>query len=203
MPQEERLEGIPKPWIKFLARLESEYKTVQVVEWKAIHLLSHVLKRYEELYKLKYALPIKGAPSKCSEMFMMNKLFIMLNTIDARKVKEYIDWVFEKKIIPRRMKITKLSLFIAPGVTNEFLQQVKKTNTITRSSVVQAAYKEIANELGLEIETYGDLAFILKAIDRDMAKEDIDKVKKSSGYILIKNLEMVGLNLDTLRKLES
>jgi len=194
---------ISKPWQKFLSRLEKEYKTIPQNEWKAIHILSYICERYERLYKIKYVVAIaKAAPSKCTEMFIVNKLFFMLNTIDAVKVKDYVDWVFDKKIIPKKMRINKLSLFIAAGITNEYLLETKKAKRLTRSLPVQPSYIAIANELGIQIETYGDLAFLLLALEKDM-KNDLDAAKKTNNYLLLKNLEIVGLNWDSLRNLEA
>ena len=92
------------------------------------------------------------------------------------------------------MKPKTLGLFITGGIINEYLQEQKKSQTITRSTPVQPAYKEIANQLGISISSYSDLCFLLKAVERDNDKQ-------SNNYVLLKNLEMCGLNLEKLRNI--
>lgn len=196
------VDALSKAWQKFLVRLESEFKITPEEDWKAIHLLSYFLQRYEEHFRLKFSLSLKGAPGKCTEMFMINKTFLMLNTNNPKIVKNYVDWIYEKKIIPNRLKIRSMGILITPMFVNEYLQQKKKAQILTRSTPVQASYIEIAKELGLQISTYGDLAFMQKALDRDISIKGIDSVKATPIYILLKNLEIVGLNSEKLKNLQ-
>jgi hypothetical protein len=60
---------------------------------------------------------------------------------------------------------------------------------------VPEVYKTIAKELGININTYGDLAFIQMSVERN-------KDKESPHYVLLGNLELIGLDLVKLKGLK-
>ena len=89
----------------------------------------------------------------------------MLGTSNARTIREYIDWVFDDKIIPKNMKIRTLTFFMTPGLGNEFFIAKTAKNKIERSTELPNEYKEVVESLGLPVATYGDLAFAKSALE--------------------------------------
>lgn len=163
-------ELLSKPWQKFFAKFE-EVETLKVSQWKDVHLLAYFCKRYESHYGKKFAFSFKGAPSKCTEVYMMKKLCAMLNTTNKKIVKQYIDWIFDQKIIPGKLKIRSIGYITTNGFGNEFNLHQQEINKIGRSTELPIEYKEIADTLKIPIVTYGDLAFIKMAIDQSPNNE--------------------------------
>lgn len=188
------LDGLSKPWQKFFKKFE-EIENIKVSDWKDVHVLAHICKRYEKQYGHKFAVTIKGAPTKSPDMYMVKKIRAMLGTTNMRVIKDYIDWVFDQKIIPRRVQFKKIGFFVTSAFVNDFNFNRKKKTEITRSTEVPAAYKHIASELGVAITTYGDLAFLNMAIERNGDPS-------SPQFILLKNLELLGLDLDKLKEIK-
>ena len=170
MMAENPLSQLSKPWRNFFDKF-SEINTLSISEWKEVHMLAYLAQRYEQLYQEKFAFSFKGPPSKCTEMVLVKKMCAMLNTSDSKKIKEYIDWVFSEKILPKKMRIRSLAFFMTPGLGNEFNWAWKKQRQITKSSALPADYLELGKDLNLSLETYGDLAFLKQAIDQDPHSE--------------------------------
>ncbi len=161
---------LSKPWQKFFAKFQ-EIETVKNSQWKEIHQLSYLTKRYENYYGRKFVFSLTGAPSKCTEIVMMKKMSAMLQTTNARTIREYIDWVFDNKIIPGSLQIRSLGYFMTPGLGNEFYFFLKKKNKIDKSTELPKEYQEIANNLELPVTTYGDLAFVKHALEEEPNNE--------------------------------
>lgn len=187
-------DGLSKPWQKFFQKFD-ELDEMKVSKWKDVHVLAYICKRYEKQYGHKFAVTIKGAPTKSPDMYMVKKIRAMLGTTNMQTVKDYIDWVFENKIIAKRTRFKKIGFFVTSAFINDFNFIKKKKAEITRSTEVPGVYKHIASELGIDISTYGDLAFIQIAIER---KED----PRSPQFILIKNLELLGLDINKIKELK-
>lgn len=185
------LDGLSKPWQKFFNKFD-EIKELRVSQWKDVHILAYICDRYEKHYAMKFSVSIKGAPTKSPDMYMIKKIKASLNTTDNAIIKEYIDWTFDTIIIPKKYKLKKIGFFITAGFINEFFFYRKnKKNNITRSTPVPETYKNIANEIGIDINTYGDLAFICMAIEAGSSSEDHN--------CLIGNLELLGLDTEKLK----
>lgn len=188
------LDGLSKPWQKFFKKFE-EIDTIKVSEWKDVHVLAYICQRYEKQYGRKFAVTIKGAPTKSPDMYMVKRIRAMVGTTNMRTIKAYVDWVFDNKIIPKRVVFQKIGFFVTSAFVNEFSFAKKKAAEITRTTEVPGAYKHIGSELGVAINTYGDLAFIQMSVER---KEDAS----SPQFVLLKNLELLGLDLNKLKELK-
>lgn len=186
---------LSKPWQKFLAKFK-EIETIPNSEWKEIHLLSYFCKRYENCYGKKFALSFRGAPSKCTEIYMMKKLMVMLNTTNMRTIRSYIDWVFDFKIVPTHMKIRSIGFLTTPGFGNEFNLYREKQDKIGKSTELPAEYKQVANTLNLPVFTYGDLAFIKMALDQSPNSE-----ARAPYKVLFHNLMAIGFEPSVLNNL--
>lgn len=184
---------LTKPWQKFFQKFE-EIETVSVSEWREYHVLGYICKKYEEKFNKKFNITIKNAPSKSPDIYLIKRIFASLNTVNTKVVKEYIDWVFENKTSKR--PFNKLSYFLAQGFANEFYSaRIAKANNWDRSSTLPESYKSMAKELDISVNTYGDLAFVNMAAERSQDKT-------SPYYVLIKNLELIGLDLNRLKTLK-
>lgn len=170
MADDKVTELLSKPWQKFLAKFK-EIETLPVADWKEPHLLGYFCQRYEKYYEQKFALSFRGAPSKCNEIYMIKKTMAMLNTIDVTIVHQYIDWIFDQKIIPSKIKIRSIGFLTTPGFGNEFNQYRAKKEKIIKSTELPIKYQKIADKFDLPVSTYGDLAFIKMALDQSPDSE--------------------------------
>lgn len=165
MSENKVTEILSKPWQKFLAKFD-EIDTLPVNRWKEANLLGYFCRRYQKCYEQKFALSFRGAPSKCNEIYMIKKTMAMLDTFDSEVVHDYIDWVFDYKIIPSQIKIRSIGFLTTPGFGNEFNQYRKKKQKIAKSTELPSKYRTIITDLDLQANTYGDLAFIKMALDK-------------------------------------
>lgn len=185
------------PWVKFFNKFkdidEEPFKS-KVFLWKSVHMLAYICNRFESLYGKKFSITIKNAPTKCPEMFFVSKMMQTLGTSDMVIVKEYVDWIYDKKIIPENKKIRTLAYFMTAGFCNEFHFERSENEIIKRSSELPKNYKEIANSLNIAVSTYGDLAFIKMAADRnnDLSNPNVQ---------FLKNIEAMGFKLSVLESL--
>ena len=90
----------------------------------------------------------------------------MLNTTDMSVIRSYIDWIFDQKIIPGKIKIRSIGFLTTPGFGNEFNQYRAKKEKIIKSTELPARYRKVADDLDLPVATYGDLAFIKMALEQ-------------------------------------
>lgn len=189
------VELLSKPWQKFLIKCK-ECEKLSVDKWNEYQALGYFLKRFEDHFKRQFALSYKNAPSKCSEFYMMKRTIVMLNTKDFSMVKDYIDWLFDKKIIPNKMQIRSMAIAATPSFANEFLYRQSKINKVTKSMMLPESYKKKAEELNIPVSTYGDLAFAKMAMDRSPDNKAYDKY-----YELFNNLIEIGFKPSMLEGL--
>jgi hypothetical protein len=165
MADDKVTELLSKPWQKFLAKFK-EIDNLPIAEWKEPHVLGYFCQRFETYYEQKFALSFRGAPSKCNEIYMIKKTMAMLNTTDMSVIRSYIDWIFDQKIIPGKIKIRSIGFLTTPGFGNEFNQYRAKKEKIIKSTELPARYRKVADDLDLPVATYGDLAFIKMALEQ-------------------------------------
>lgn len=186
---------LSKPWQKFLAKFD-EIEILPLSEWKEVHLLGYFCKRYEKCFNKKFALSFRGAPSKCNEIYMIKKTMAMLNVMDANIIHDYIDWIFDIKIIPGNIKIRSIGFLTTPGFGNEFNMYRVKKMKISKSTELPSKYQQIINALNLPVVTYGDLAFVKMSLD-----ENPENISKLPYKKMFQNLIALGFELDTLNNL--
>lgn len=186
-------QALSKPWQKFLNQFE-EIETLKPSEWKNVHILAYICKKFRQKFDREFAITIKGtAPSKSPDIFIVKSLYRMLNNPNMKVMKDYVDWIFEHKV--SKTPFRKIGFFITSGFVNEFFEfRRKQVDDWTRSTVVPEVFKTVAASLGVTINTYGDLAFLQMSVARNTDTS-------SKEYILLGNLELMGLNLEKLKKL--
>jgi hypothetical protein len=160
---------------KFFAKF-GEIDTVNVAEWRIVHLLGYLCKRYEEHYGVKYSFKFNNpAPSKSYETYQIQKLSNMLSS-DPTILKDYLDWVFKHKIIEKKKRITALGYFTHQDIVNEYKFKFllnKKNQTIARSDSLPSNIAELCSKHGFDIKTYAELAFIKKMPDQDSLFDEL------------------------------
>jgi hypothetical protein len=185
-------EFLTKPWQKFLTKV-SEYKDLDLKAWKEPQILGYFLFKYEEKYNRKFALSFKGPPSKCSEIILIKKLYVMLDVSKAKEVKEYIDWVFETKL--EKFQIKSIGFLVTNSLVNDYLKT--KNKPITKTTELPDEFKEVVKMLDLSVETYGDVAFIKSAVDQN--PDDESRKPYKDMLHMFTNLGFDFKYLDTLK----
>lgn len=161
---EDYLKLLSKPWQKFFKKF-AQIEILSVSEWKPVHQLAYFTVRYQRHFGARFSLSLNGAPCKCSEVFLVNKISGMLGTSNQKTIKEYIDWVFDNKIIPNNKKIRSIGFLANSKFCNEFNTYFVEKNRIYRHTELPVEYKQIAQSLNIPVNTFGDLAFAKSAID--------------------------------------
>lgn len=166
-------DGTPnKHWLNFIKRTE-RYNELPIYRWGFDQVLGYLIKRYTQYMDRPFRFSYSGAPSKSKEMFCVKRMSLNLCTENSEILKEYIDWIFDRDIIPNNRQIKTLAYFFTPGLCDKFIEYRKKSQTITRTTPLPPKFIEEANTLGLKLNTYGDLAFAKMAVES--APEDYEE----------------------------
>lgn len=137
----------------------NEIDTLDVSQWKSVHLISFICQKYREHYGIDYTMRMNHtSPSKSYEVWQISKLTQML-TKDPIILKNYISWIFSEKIIKRKKQIKTLAIFTLPENVNEYKWQVFD-NQIDRTTPLPENILNAVKDIDNTIRTYGDLAFI-------------------------------------------
>ena len=188
---------LSKHWQKFLMKF-NEIESLDSSDWKEVHLLSFFCECFEQAYSQKYSLSFKTtAPSRCPEINVIKRVTATLNTTDSSLVKEYISWVFDKKITPSKVRIRSINYLLTAGYGNEFIQYVNDKNKVEKSTPLPPEYKQVADTLDIPVYTYGDLAFAKMALEADP-----DSESRAPYKILFNSLNVLGFNLSILERLK-
>ena len=187
---------ISGPWLKFKARLDN-YAETPVPEWNEYNFLGHILKRYKDNMGLEFSLSYSGAPSKCGEIYCVKRMVLQLGSPYPQTTKDYIDFVYDKYIIPNKVSIYSLAYFFTTNIIFEFKKKFRKDSKISRSTKLPDRYKALIDGLSLDVSTYGDLAFAKVAIDDDPNNTDLEIYTR-----LFEQLKGVGFDDSVLGSLD-
>ena len=185
-----------KWWVRFFKKFD-EIEEKPVSKWKEIHQLSYITKRYEDTYGKHFSFTLTGRPGTCTEIYLIKRLMGVLGTSNQHTIKDYIDWVYDRKVIPRNKKFRSIGFFANPQFCNEFHLDRMEKNKITRGTLLPAEYKSIADKLDLPMETFGDLAFAKQALDEAPEAESRKPYK-----ILFTELYKVGFEYTILKEIK-
>jgi hypothetical protein len=167
------VDGTPNAyWRRFKERLEA-YEEVPVVDWKEEQMLGHIIKRYKDVMEVDFALSYSGPPTKCKEIYCLRRTILALGADDGPTVKQYIDWVYDTKIIPQKMTISSIAFFFTTNLILTFKKEMRRQNRISRATELPKEYSDIAIDSQLDVKTYGDLAFAKVALEDDPNNEDL------------------------------
>lgn len=178
-------------YIKFFNKFK-EISTLDIKEWNGTHVLGYFIHKYEETYGAKYKFKYNTtAPSKCFEVFQIRRLGLMLSS-DPKVLKNYIDWVFENKIIKPKKRITSVSYLNKEDNLKEFKNNcfIEDKVKINRSTSLPDDVKKMFNDIGYGISSYGELAFLSLMTNKPEALKN--------AFIKISEL---GISQETLNKI--
>lgn len=186
-------EGPNEKYRKFFDKF-AEIDTLDVSQWKTIQLLAYFCKKYEEQYGVKYSFKFNSpSPSKCFEVFQINKLGMLLSKQPAI-LKDYIDWVYLNKVIKAKRRLTSISFMTNEGIVNEYKVNIllagKNSINIDRSTPLPEKYQIIFKEYNITIRTYGDIAFLYKM---DSMPDEL--------ILAFKRIEDMGFDLEILKRI--
>jgi len=158
---------------KFFAKF-SEIETIKIADWKPYHILSYFCFLYEKEYGKKYQWKFNSpSPSKCFEIFHINKVRIQLSSSPII-LKDYIDWIFANKVPLCKRRFTSISFMTNEDFVREYkIQYLTGTTapieeeTIRRSTKLPESYRAVFIDVGQNVATYGDLAFLSKMNNKE------------------------------------
>lgn len=142
----------------------SETETLDVHEWKPVHLIGYFSKKYKQTYNADFKFKFNSpSPAKCFEVFQIKKLASIL-TARPNLLRDYIDWVFENKIVKPKKRITSISFLTNEDNVKEYKFDVllagQKNTNISRTTLLPESYRNAFKVANVSISTYGDLAFL-------------------------------------------
>lgn len=155
-------------WLKFQERLKS-HQSIDTNNWSEENILGYILERYENNYQISYSFSFSGPPTKSQEMYCVRRMLATVGTQKPHIAKQYIDWVFDTQIIPSKLNISSIAFFFTKNICDKFKDYYRKNNKITRSSELSSDFIEAAKEFDIQVTTYGDLAFIKLALDKNQS----------------------------------
>lgn len=142
-----------------------QIETLDVTEWKPVHVLAYFVKRFETHFGKKYEYKFNNpSPLKCFEVFQIKKLGVLLSS-SPKVCRDYIDWIFDQSraIQAKRRTIS----FITEENTvmyykNNILLAGKKNLNVDRSTQLPLDYRTVFQDIGVNVQSYGDLAFLFQ-----------------------------------------
>lgn len=177
---------------KFFEKFK-EIETLDIINYKPVHILGYFVKKYYETYQVNYKFKFNSpSPSKCFEVFQIKKLAMMLSS-DPKILKDYIDWVFFN-VVKHKRRLTSISFMTIEKIVNDYKFNVllsnNKNSNVERSTPLLDKYKTIFSSMGINVNTYGELAFILQI--------DPMPIETQKAFEQIK---LLGFDKDILKKI--
>jgi hypothetical protein len=163
-----------------------EIETLDASEFKPVHLLAYFCKKYFDTYSVKYQFKFNSpTPTKCFEVFQIKKLASML-TANPKLLKEYIDWIYENKVVKAKRRLTSISFMTNEGIVNEYKINVllagKKNLSVDRSTPLPDKFKDIFKAAGVTLSNYGELAFLSQLSDMPLELVMAFKQAEENGF---------------------
>jgi hypothetical protein len=170
---------------KFFDKFE-EINFLEIEKWGPAHLLGYFCKKYYDTYNVKYQFKFNNpSPTKSFEVFQIKKLASMLSA-NPKILKEYIEWIYENKVIKAKRRLTSISFMTVEGVVNDYkinvLLKGKKNLNVDRSTPLPDKYKIIFQQAGVTITNYGELAFLSQMSDMPEALNEAFRKAEQEGF---------------------
>ncbi len=159
------LTPIPNDKYKKFFEKFGEIETLDVTQWKTAHILGYFCKKYKETYGLDYSWKFNNpSPAKCFEVWQANTLAAKLSA-NPKILRDYIDWVFKNYVPKTKARFRSVSFITKDETVQDYKMNVllagQKNLSVDRSTSLPSNYADIIRELaGINIGTYGDLAFV-------------------------------------------
>lgn len=170
----------------------AEIETLDVAQWKPVHILAYFCKKYKEQYGTGYTFKFNSpSPPKCFEVFQIKRLAMLLSS-NPTILKEYIDWIYQTKVVQAKRKLTSISFMTHEGLVQDYKMNIllagKKNLSVDRSTILPAKYKDPFTAAGVTVVTYGDLAFL--------AHMDSPEIKQA-----FEQVAAAGFDMDILKRI--
>ena len=169
--QDDLTSSISPLYTRFFEKLK-EIDKLDVKEWNTNHVIGYFCKKYRHQYNMDYSFRFNQIPSKSYEVFQVKRLASMLST-NPVVLKDYIDWLFEKKVVERKRKITSIGFLSTIELVNEYKFKVLMPRLngqepeIKRTDELPPSYLLVLQNANISVTTYGDLTFLKKAMEND------------------------------------
>jgi hypothetical protein len=143
----------------------AEIGTLDVTQWKTAHILGYFCKKYKDTYGMDYSWKFNNpSPAKCFEVWQANTLAAKLSA-NPKILRDYIDWVYQTYVPRTKARFRSVSFITKDEIVQDYKMNVllagQKNLQVDRSTALPSNYSDILREVaGLNISTYGDLAFI-------------------------------------------
>lgn len=179
-------------YLKFFSKFE-EIETIDVINWKPLHLVAYFAKKYKEQYNTSYKFKFNTpSPSNCFEVFHVKRLALHLSS-KPEIIKQYIDWVFDTKVIKAKRRITSISFISNEGVLEEYKRLLYSaptctTQVINRTAPLSKDIISVFSTSGYDVSTYGDLAFLYKIQDQSISNLFKEAAKFGLDVISLENV---------------
>jgi hypothetical protein len=157
-------------WIKFLEKTK-EFENIPIANWVAKDFLGYILKKYSQMMGTDFPLSFSGSPSKCQEIYCINRMSSELCIPDKTLIKEYIDFVFDI-FDSQKINITSFAIFYTKDFILKYKALIRKKISITRSTPLPLEFQKLSDSLGIFMETYGDLRMARDAVDENPSSEE-------------------------------
>lgn len=181
-------------WKKFFDKF-TEIETLDVAQWKVAHILSYFCKKYKQTYGTDYSWKFNNqSPTKCFEVWQINTLAAKLSQ-NPKILRDYIDWVYRIHVPKTKAKFRSVSFITKDETVQDYKMNVllagQKNLQVDRSTQLPTIFADVLKEIaGLNITTYGDLAFICQ----------MDPIPEKISLAIDKMVE-VGLDVEVLRRI--
>lgn len=158
------LSNIPNDKYRKFFEKFSEIETLEVEQWKPVHLLAYFCKKYKETYNEEYTWKFNDpSPSKCFEVWQLSRISANISA-NPTLIKDYIDWAYQTLVPKATRRFTSIS-FITKDQTMIFykmniLLKGKKNLNVSRTTLLPNEYKAAFADVGIFADSYGDLAFL-------------------------------------------
>ncbi len=154
-------------YAKFFGKFD-EIETLDVSGWKAVHILSYFCKKYKEHYNVNYTFKFNSPnPNNCFEVFQIKRIGLQLSA-HPKIIRDYIDWVYETKVVQAKRRLTSISFLAHEGVIADYKKILMSgqpdadvvRSTVDRSMALPQKYREVFKNAGINVANYGELAFL-------------------------------------------
>jgi hypothetical protein len=189
------LSPIPNDKYKKFFEKFAEIDTLDVSQWKVVHILGYFCKKYKQTYGIDYSWKFNNqSPTKCFEVWQANTLAAKLSA-NPKILRDYIDWVFVNHVPKTKARFRSVSFITKDEIVQDYKMNVllagQKNLQVDRSTLLPSNYVDIIKELAnLNVSTYGDLAFISQM---DPMPDNITKA--------LAKLSEFGLDQDVLKRI--
>lgn len=178
-------DSVSPAWDKFLQKSKEQIPTE---EWKLAHILGHWYSIYEKQYGRTYTINFSQPPGKSFDVLRIKSIANNISS-DPVILRDYIDWVFNEKVIKNKLNIKTLAVLVKDEYINEYKERLTMTNKpIDRSTPIPPNFANVIKAHNQPFKTYGELAYARKA--------------GSEYQFLFDNLSKVGFNLSVLDKVK-